>query len=145
MLRKLLARLRREERGQAAIEFMLVAGLMLWFMVQPVYGWMVLTKYDQLRAIQQRYLAQLQITGELTTANYQAMDQQLTSYGFNPASANFSGSTPANTFVSRGNAVSLDIGYPIATLVPMFWILNEQNPQTVQDSWASGVAISEAP
>lgn len=145
MLAKALAHLRRDERGQAAVEFMLVAGLMVWFMLQPVYGWMVLTKYDQLRAVQQTYLVQLQVNGELTTADYQALDQKLASYGFNPAQASFTDSTPANTFVSRGNGVSLDIGYPLATLVPQFWTLNGQNPQTVQDSWASGTAVSEAP
>ncbi len=145
MLGRWLARLRRGERGQAAVEFMLVAGLMVWFMLQPVYGWMVLTKYDQLRAVQQRYLAELQISGELTTADYQAMDQQLTSYGFNPAQVSFTASTPANTFVSRGNKVTLNIGYPLATIVPQFWVLNGQNPNSVQDSWASGTAVSEAP
>ena len=145
MLAKALAHLRRDERGQAAVEFMLVAGLMVWFMLQPVYGWMVLTKYDQLRAVQQTYLVRLQVNGELTTADYQALDQQLTAYGFDPAKAGFTGSTPANTFVTRGNNVTLNIGYPLATLVPQFWVLNGQNPQTVQDSWAAGTAVSEAP
>ena len=145
VLRRAAERLRREQSGQAAIEFVLVSVLVMWVSFEGVFGWMYLTKYDQLRSVQQQYLEVLQTNGEITTTDVQAMDQQLTAYGFNPSLVDYSGSTPFNTMVTRGNPVSLDVGYPVATIVPQFWQMNAQNPQNVGNAWASGTAISEAP
>lgn len=131
--------------GQATVEFLAVVGLLMWFLLVPVYGWMVTAKYDQLRTIQQSYLSVLMINGELTTQDVNSMDQELQQYGFNPATVNYQGSTPFNTFISRGNPVYLNMGYPIATLVPQFWVWNAVSPSSVGDSWALGKQISQAP
>ncbi len=134
-----------DESGQGTIEAILAVAVIFWWILFGTYGWMVSTKYDQFRTVEQRYMSVLQINGELTTQDENAMNQDLEQYGFNPANVTFQGSTPFNVFVSRGNTVTLNMGYPLATIIPQFWWLVGQNPSTVGDSWANGMQTSEAP
>lgn len=124
---------------------LLVVPLLIWFWLEPVYGWMMVAKYGQFQTIQQQFMSVLMTNGELTTQDETLMNKELQQYGFDPSQVSFTGSTPFNTFVSRGNFVTLNMGYPMAEATPQYWFWNGVNPASIGLSWTSSQQVSEAP
>lgn len=138
-------RLTRRQKGNAAIEFLILVPMLVFLAFIPANTWIVQVKRGYLESIKDRYLQRAQVTGGFTAADWAQMLEDLERGGFDLDRVRFDGSTPVGEVRRREEEIKLNIGYPIGDSTNILSLVGITPPDPDTLIWVTGTIMSEKP
>lgn len=133
-----------EEKGSYFIEFLILAGMLVFLTFYPLDTWLVLTKHDQLEDIKAEYLKAARLEKGFTLTSWNEMLAELAVKKFDLTKIVIGASTtPVGVVKAHGEKVTLELGYPRGSQNSLK-IINLTAPDPNELMWVKGTVIVDA-